>query len=258
MAELLYAHSGEMAGIYDLGLGWFTHVNPAGVQLLAYPSEAAFLADPNHALRTPPWTPAQWHQLCDQTRREGHHELEAERDAHNVVGVWYVQNLLKVRAVHFIADLDISASIEQALARDPYVGSFDFSVYVHNGKASLYGQVGSHFEQQQVGEVAAGVNGVAALDNRVSVAASPTYDDFAGYSPQANVDFILAERIRSRWFWSPSLHNQGIEVLVEDGRATLTGTVDTWFDHEKSAADAFDVGADFVDTKLVVATASGC
>ena len=82
LAELLYAHSGEMAGIYDLGLGWFTHVNPAGVQLLAYPSEEAFLADPDHTLRTPPWTPAQWQHLCDITRREGHHELEADIRRH--------------------------------------------------------------------------------------------------------------------------------------------------------------------------------
>ncbi|NVO86225.1 sensor histidine kinase [Hymenobacter terrestris] len=82
LAELLYAHSGEMAGIYDLRLGWFTHVNPAGVQLLAYPSEEAFLADPNHSLRTPPWTPEQWQHLCDITRREGHHELEADIRRH--------------------------------------------------------------------------------------------------------------------------------------------------------------------------------
>ncbi len=82
MAELLYTHSGEMAGIYDLSLGWFTHVNPAGVQLLAYPSEEAFLADPDHSLRTPPWTPAQWQQLCDITQREGRHELEADIRRH--------------------------------------------------------------------------------------------------------------------------------------------------------------------------------
>ena len=77
LADLLYTHAGEFVGVYDPMAGWFTHVNPAGVQLLAYPSEAVFLADPNHALRTPPWTPAQWQQLCEQTRREGHHELEA-------------------------------------------------------------------------------------------------------------------------------------------------------------------------------------
>ena len=82
LTELLYTNSGEMAGVYDLRLGWFTHVNPAGVQLLAYPSEAAFLADPNHTLRTPPWTPAQWQQLCDTARREGRHELQADIRRH--------------------------------------------------------------------------------------------------------------------------------------------------------------------------------
>ncbi|SFP94920.1 sensor histidine kinase [Hymenobacter arizonensis] len=82
MANFLYAHSGEMAGIYDPGLGWFTHVNPAGVQLLGYPSEEALLADPNHSLRVPPWTPDQWQQLYDQTRRAGHHELEADIRRH--------------------------------------------------------------------------------------------------------------------------------------------------------------------------------
>jgi PAS domain S-box-containing protein len=82
MAELLYAHSGEMLGIYDLRLGWFTHVNPAGVRLLAYPSREAFLEDDNHSLRVPPWTPAQWKHLCELTRREGHHELEADIRRH--------------------------------------------------------------------------------------------------------------------------------------------------------------------------------
>jgi PAS domain S-box-containing protein len=82
LAELLYAHSGEMAGVYDLELGWFTHVNPAGVQLLAYPSEEAFLADPDHSLRMPPWTTAEWQHLCDITRREGHHELESDIRRH--------------------------------------------------------------------------------------------------------------------------------------------------------------------------------
>jgi PAS domain S-box-containing protein len=82
VAELLYTHSEEMAGIYDLDLRWFTHVNPAGVHLLGYPSEEALLADPNHSLRPPPWTPEQWLRLCEITRREGHHELEADIRRH--------------------------------------------------------------------------------------------------------------------------------------------------------------------------------
>ena len=42
-----------------------------------------------------------------------------------------------------------------------------------------------------------------------------------------NPDFALAERICQRYFWLASLHNQDVEVLVERGRSSLTGTVAT-------------------------------
>ena len=179
---------------------------------------------------------------------------QAECDARNVVGVWDVQNLLKVRTTHFVPDLNISSSIIGALARDPYLGFFDFSVHVRNGRASLYGRVHSHFEQEQAGAVASGVNGVADLDNWVSVAASPGFDGFQVHARKPNADFALAERIRSRYFWSASLHNQGVEVAVEKGRATLTGTVDTWLDRDQAAYDAYAAGARYVDNDLLIST----
>jgi len=77
LATLLYTHSREFVGIYDVEMGWFTQVNPVAVQLLGYASEEAFLADPDHSLRTPPWSAAEWGALCDTAQREGHHELEA-------------------------------------------------------------------------------------------------------------------------------------------------------------------------------------
>jgi osmotically-inducible protein OsmY len=178
---------------------------------------------------------------------------EAERDARHIVGVWGVHNLLKVRTNRFIPDLHIGQTIRAALARDPYVGLCDFSVYVRHGQAQLYGQVSSHFEQMQAGNVAAGVNGVAELDNWVSV---PGSSDFDGYQtaarPRPNPDFVLAERIRNRYFWSASLHNQNIVVLVEKGRVTLTGTVATWLDRDTAGYDAYDAGARFVDNDLLI------
>ncbi|WP_310394192.1 BON domain-containing protein [Hymenobacter sp.] len=182
---------------------------------------------------------------------------DAERDARDVVGVWDVHNLLKVRTTRFIPDLNIHNSIKEALARDPYLGYFDFSVHVRNGKASLYGQVSSHFEQAQAGAVAAGVNGVSDLENWVSVAASPGFDGFQSPARTPNADFALAERIRRRYFWSASLHNQGVEVAVEKGRATLTGTVDTWLDRDQAAYDAYTAGARYVDNDLLVSTVGG-
>ncbi|AMJ66011.1 BON domain-containing protein [Hymenobacter sp. PAMC 26628] len=185
----------------------------------------------------------------------------AEYDARHVVGVWNVHNLLKVRTHWFTPDVVVHQSILDALARDPYVSFFDFNLRVTNGKVHLYGQVNSHFEQAQASEVVAGVNGVAEVENNVRVLGST---GFAG-SPAAwypgalrpaahpNSDFALAERIRTLYFWSASLHNQAIEVLVENGRATLTGTVDTWLDREQAAYDAHEAGAQDVDNCLLIA-----
>ena len=46
-------------------------------------------------------------------------------------------------------------------------------------------------------------------------------------------------------------------MLVENGRATLTGTVDTWLDREQVAFDAYEAGALVVDNDLLLSTASG-
>ncbi|MBG8556260.1 sensor histidine kinase [Hymenobacter guriensis] len=78
LLEVLYARAPEFVGIYDLSAGWFTQVNPVGVKLLGYPSEKALLAVPLRTLRVLPWTEEQWQDLCEQTRRNGRHELEAE------------------------------------------------------------------------------------------------------------------------------------------------------------------------------------
>ena len=82
LTELLYTQAKEFFGLYDPALGWFTQVNPAGVRLLGYPSEEVFLADPDHSLRSPPWTGAQWAALCEQARRDGHQAVEAEIRRH--------------------------------------------------------------------------------------------------------------------------------------------------------------------------------
>jgi PAS domain S-box-containing protein len=82
LTDLLYTQAKEFMGIYDPALGWFTQVNPAGVRLLGYPSEPAFLADPDHSLRTPPWTGPQWAALCEQAQREGRQTVQAQIRRH--------------------------------------------------------------------------------------------------------------------------------------------------------------------------------
>ena len=86
LTDLLYTQAKGFVGIFDYDLGWFTQVNQADVKLLGYPSEQAFLDDPNHSFRTPPWTPAQWQHLCEQARREGRQVIEAQIRRHTGEG----------------------------------------------------------------------------------------------------------------------------------------------------------------------------
>ncbi|TYZ06922.1 PAS domain S-box protein [Hymenobacter lutimineralis] len=78
LAHTLLAQATEFVGVYDGTRGWFTQVNPAGAQLLGYPSAPALLADPTRALRTPLLSSANWAALLDQTRRQGPQVLETD------------------------------------------------------------------------------------------------------------------------------------------------------------------------------------
>ncbi|WP_310394175.1 BON domain-containing protein [Hymenobacter sp.] len=188
---------------------------------------------------------------------------DAEQDARHVVGVANVHNLLKVRPGRPVPDEDICPAIEAALARDPYVGHCAVHVQVHGGQVLLSGRVGTHFEQEQAGDLAAGASGVVDVNNRLEVFSDAAAEEgftasFLGedrLSPAAaNPDHALAERIRARYCWSASLHDQEVEVRVADGRATLTGTVDTWLDRKHAALAAHEAGAREVNNHLQVLT----
>ncbi len=185
---------------------------------------------------------------------------EAERAARHVVGVYDVLNLLKIRHERLVPDADISQTILAALARDPYVGHYYFTVSVRHGQATVHGQVSSTFERERAADVAAGVSGVLAVANLVQQLEAASTDEFPASRPGAaeprpagpDPDHALASRIRQRHFWSGSLHDQDIEVQVRHGRATLTGTVDTWPERQQAALEAYEAGARDVNNHLRV------
>ena len=175
---------------------------------------------------------------------------DAEQDARHVVGVANVHNLLKVRPARQVPDEDIRQSIAAALVRDPYVGHLFFGVRVHSGQVLLTGQVDTHFELEQAGEVASGVSGVVDVNNRLALMGAG-----AAAGPESsllNPDRSLAARIRARYNWSASLHDQEVAVRVVNGRATLTGTVDTWLDRKLADQKAHEAGAHEVNNHLHV------
>lgn len=78
LTEILFEQAPGFVGLYDLAQGWFTHVNPAGYQLLGYPSAQALYDDPVRTLRANELAPEEWMRLRDQVLRDGRYAVEVE------------------------------------------------------------------------------------------------------------------------------------------------------------------------------------
>ncbi|WP_324672235.1 PAS domain-containing sensor histidine kinase [Hymenobacter sp. GOD-10R] len=88
LTDILFNQAKEFVGIYDVTLGWFVRVNQAGIGLLGYPSEQAFLAEPSRTLRTEPLSDEGWASLQKEVIQNGHYEVEAEINRQNGLAFW--------------------------------------------------------------------------------------------------------------------------------------------------------------------------
>ena len=194
--------------------------------------------------------------------------LVAAQDARNTVGVRDVDNRIKVRSAEVMSDQEIAEAIRRALWRDPVTESYEITVSVKNGVAKLRGTVDSFYEKAQAFDVASKVHGVIVVDNKLQVVDDFSRKNFVPYIDTYDVydyewnrdrprypsksDWKLKEDILDELFWSPFVDSDDVIVEVDDGRVTLTGTVDSWSEYNAAADNAYEGGAVYVDNELIV------
>lgn len=200
-------------------------------------------------------------------------DLAAKRaaadDARNTVGVWKVRNRVKVRTDEPQTDAELLSAVTAAIDRDPYVSQYDVLVSVRNGRVTLSGAVDSHFEKAQADLAAAGIEGVTNVNNNLVVTDAHvvlTHDPhvdtdwyvydydwytYPVYTPTAS-DAEILDEIEDELWWSPFVDEDKVAVSVENGVATLTGTLETWGDVTAAVRNAYEGGAVLVDNDLVV------
>ncbi len=166
----------------------------------------------------------------------------AEQDAKNTVGVVRVRNFLNVRPKPILSDKEIKDKVEKAIKRDPYLSRNEVTAAVYNGKVYLYGTVDSYFEKYHAKPVVSKLNGVVEVANRLSVDT-----EWARKS-----DWEIREDIQDELWWSPFVEHEQVTVTVEDGVATLRGTVDSEMERGAAVDNAFDGGAESVRNKIKV------
>ncbi|MDX1376182.1 MAG: BON domain-containing protein, partial [Burkholderiales bacterium] len=186
----------------------------------------------------------------------------------DVAGVLRVKNRLKVRPLAELSEAEIAQNVERALARDPFLAGERLSVEVNGRQVVLSGSVDSYFDKAQAHDIAYRAQGVAEVRNRLTVAQparmghDPYVDswriyDYPWYRPTAPAifaksDWAIEQDIEDALAWSPFVDAEQITVTVEDGVATLTGTVESYREFTAAAENALEGGAVEVRNRIEV------
>ncbi|QDU36626.1 Osmotically-inducible protein Y precursor [Maioricimonas rarisocia] len=199
--------------------------------------------------------------------------LQARRAAgqtvQNTVGVKDVSNQLEIHRSDDLPDEPVAQQVREALLRNAYTESHEVTVSVSDGVARLTGTVDTWFEKAQADDAAAGVRGVHRVRNELNVRRndSPhTYDpavdeydpyvyDWYGDQPARSTlksDEEIRESIESELWWSPFVDADQVTVTVENGKATLTGKVDSLSEKQSASENAIEGGALSISNELVV------
>jgi osmotically-inducible protein OsmY len=192
----------------------------------------------------------------------------AERDALNTVGVHGVTNRIRIQSQPPPSTDIIADKVREALQRDPIVDRFEMIVTVIDQTAYLDGTVDTYFEKAQADEVVSRVRGVVRVKNNLQVrdkrdpyVHDPYVEDWTVFEPEwydyapgrtFKSDGQIREDIRDELFWSPFVDENQVEVAVDDGVATLRGTVDSRAERATAEANAFDGGAVWVVNQIEV------
>jgi osmotically-inducible protein OsmY len=194
----------------------------------------------------------------------------AAQDARNTVGVIRVKNQIKVTLpVQAMSGQELEQTIVDKFKRDVYVDNFDITVNALGGVVNLYGTVDTYYEKARAEDLASEVKGVYSVNNNLIVQKTwdpyvykpyvddPYIYDHEWFSYQPNVTAIkddqkIKDNIESELFWSPFVDSDQVTVVVNDGKATLIGQVDSWSEYNAATQNALEGGAVVVDNELTI------
>ncbi|MBD3264959.1 MAG: BON domain-containing protein [Candidatus Omnitrophica bacterium] len=143
-----------------------------------------------------------------------------------VKGVREVDNGARIKYGIDRSDREIKTEIKRRLASDPYVNEEWLKVSVQEGEVSVSGTVGSVFEKDRVysDSWVAGVKSVET--DALKVEAWPADEMKRKKRGEDKSDRKIEEAIKDALLYDPRTVSFRINVEVDDGFATLAGTVD--------------------------------
>jgi osmotically-inducible protein OsmY len=194
-------------------------------------------------------------------------KLAAESLAQHTVGVIRIENQISVKPGKPVADDVLAKRIEASFAANAVLDPSAVRVKVVNGKVTLTGRVPTLFESVEAADVANGLQGVTSVVNELKVVAPevpfvwvPSVFPFGPYvegwhyvAPEtAQSDAAISHGIEQQLEWTPVIDPEHIRVEVHNGKAMLSGTVDSLRERQAAVESAFQAGAIAVEDHLKI------
>lgn len=169
----------------------------------------------------------------------------AENDAIRVAGVRHVENQLMVSyapTVPVLSDTEVAVNLRRP-SWEATIDAGAIMVSVVDGDVSLEGSVDAYWKNRRIEDLSYDRLGVITVSNKLAVVPTQDLED------QAIADDIVAVLDRSAL-----IDVETIDVEVEDGIVTLSGTVPSWmaWDEAQRAAQYTEGVVDVINDLMIV------
>jgi hyperosmotically inducible protein len=146
-----------------------------------------------------------------------------------------------------IDDTVVTAKVKSALLADADIRSFDLKVETRKGVVQLSGFVDNQAQVDRAASTAAGVAGVASIENRIGLK-----DASATIGSKVD-DGVITGKVKSALLADPNIKSLDIAVVTNKGRVQLSGFVDNQGQIDQAVTLAGKVdGVDGIDNELSV------
>ncbi|MFO7796270.1 MAG: BON domain-containing protein [Promethearchaeati archaeon] len=169
----------------------------------------------------------------------------ASADAWAINGVQEVDNFIDVEyppSVSVPTDEEIKADIETSYELNLSLDAKDIDVSVTAGIVTLEGSVDAYWKKSRAESIASGVSGVLDIINKLTIVPSENF-----------IDKEIAEDIIGSISRNFNVNAEKVDVKVEKGKVTLSGSVADWTAY-RGVMDAaeFTAGVVDIDDNLII------